>query len=90
MLTCAGILFFFVLLSFKRWPLWATVVRTPVKPKKQKIEYDIFNDAPSLPNFNDLTQVARNRGIPQKVIKGCKKIELAQLLNIPLIMNPNY
>ena len=65
-------------------------VRTHVKPKKQKIEYDIFNNAPSLPNFNDLTQVARSRDIPWKVIKGCKKIGLAQLLNIPLIMNPNY
>ena len=63
-------------------------VRAPVKPKKQKIEYDIFNNAPSLPNFNNLTQVARSRGTPWKVIKGCKKIELAQLLNIPLIMNP--
>ena len=64
-------------------------VRTPIKPKKQKIEYDIFKNAPSLPTFKGLTKVARNRGISWKVIKGCKKIELAQLLNIPLIMNPN-
>ena len=53
-------------------------------------EYDIFKGAPSLPTFNDLKQVARNRGISWRVIKGCKKIELAQLLNIPLIMNPNF
>ena len=65
-------------------------VRTPIKPKKKKYENDIFKGAPSLPSFNDLTQVARNRGISWKVIKGCKKIELAQLLNIPLIMNPNF
>ena len=52
--------------------------------------YDIFNNAPSLPNFNDLTQVARSRGISWKVIKGSKKTELSQLLNIPLIINPNF
>ena len=57
---------------------------------KQKIEYDIFKNAPSLPTLKDFTQVSRSRGISWKVIKGCKKIQLAQLLNIPLIMNPNY
>ena len=56
----------------------------------QGVEYDIFNNAPSLPTSKDLVQVAHNRGIPWKVIKGYNKIELAQLLNIPLIMNPNY
>ena len=65
-------------------------VRTPIKPKKKNYENDIFKGAPSLPNFNDFTQVARDRGISGKAIKGCKKIELAQLLNIPLITSPNF
>ena len=55
------------------------------------IEYDIFNNAPSLPTFKDLVKVARSRDISWRVIKGCEeKAELAQLLNIPLIMDPRY
>ena len=52
----------------------------------------IFSKASPLSQltFNDLKQVARNRGISWKVIKGCKKTELSQLLNVSLIMNPNF
>ena len=58
--------------------------------KEHQIEYDIFNNAPSLPSSRNLIQVARNRGISWKTMKRHKKEGLAQLLNIPLIMNPNF
>ena len=50
---------------------------------------DIFRGARSLPTFNDLTKVARSRGISWRDTKGKKKEELSNLLNIPLIYNPN-
>ena len=49
-----------------------------------------FGRAKSLPTFNDLTKVARSRRIGWGDIKRKRKEELSNLLNIPLIYNPNY
>lgn len=51
---------------------------------------DIFGGARSLPTSVDLYKVARDRRIGWKDIKGKGKEGLSNILNIPLIFNPNY
>ena len=51
---------------------------------------DIFGRNKSLPTLKDLKKVARSRGVGWRNIKGKKKEELSNLLNIPLIYNPKY
>ena len=65
-------------------------VRIPIKPKKKNYENDIFKGAPSLPNFNDFTQVARDRGISGKAIKGCKKNRISTTIKYSTYYEPQF
>ena len=49
-----------------------------------------FSTAPSLPSFANLIRVACNRNINHKTTSVKNKKELSNLLDIPLIMNPNF